>query len=332
LTWAAHVEDAIIDSILKFGPFIEWMDNINKTDNPDPLKPELLVDKVHIQFIDMFGPRIGFVKFEVAARKWNEKTNQVAFVPGVIFMRGGAVGILCILIEAETGAEYALITLQPRLPVGASDFPEIPAGMLDGEPNHQKFAGKAAKEMSEETMLEIKDTDLYDLTSIAYSTKHRGIFPSAGGCDEFLRLFLYRRYMSQETLQLLRMAHTGDGASEVIKLKLVPLEDLWREAPDAKALSALYLYTKFQELKIQHPITMLNREQEEQLRVLLKPKIMHKEEQNRKGKEKEEKETEEKEEEEAVKEELLKKEDAGLKCVEVDEKQETTEDEDSPLI
>jgi hypothetical protein len=56
--------------------------------------------------------------------------------------------------------------------------------------------------------------------------------------------------MSQEVLQLLKMAHTGDGASEVIKLKLVPLENLWREAPDAKALSALYLYIKFQELKV----------------------------------------------------------------------------------
>ena len=150
---------------------------------------------------------------------------------------------------------------------------------LDGEPNNQKFAGKAAKEMSEETMLEIKDNELFDLTHLAYSAKHKGMYPSAGGCDEvlshspslplsldtlplspspfllliykqFLRLFLYRRYMSQETLQLLRTAHAGDDASEVIKLKLVPLEDLWREAPDAKALSALYLYMKFQELKV----------------------------------------------------------------------------------
>jgi ADP-sugar diphosphatase len=55
---------------------------------------------------------------------------------------------------------------------------------LDGEPNHQKFAGKAAKEMSEETLLEIKDTELYDLTQLAYSSKYKGMYPSAGGCDE----------------------------------------------------------------------------------------------------------------------------------------------------
>lgn len=280
LTWAAHVDEASIDKIFKYGPFVEWMEAINKIENPDLSKPELLVDKVHIQNIDMFGPRIGFLKFEVAARKWNEKMKQVAFVPGIVFMRGGAVGILCILIEAETGKEYALITLQPRIPAGFPDFAEIPAGMLDGEPNHQKFAGKAAKEMSEETMLEIKDSELFDLTSFAYESKYKGMYPSAGGCDEFLRLFLYRRYMSQETMELLRMAHAGEGASEVIKLKLVPLEDLWREAPDAKALSALYLYVKFQELKIVHPVSPLDLEQEQQLKAILKPKIAQHEELN----------------------------------------------------
>jgi hypothetical protein len=45
-------------------------------------------------------------------------------------MRGGAVSILCILIEHETGKEYALLTLQPRVPVGYDNFPEIPAGMV----------------------------------------------------------------------------------------------------------------------------------------------------------------------------------------------------------
>lgn len=57
---------------------------------------------------------------------------------------------------------------------------------LDGEPNKQQFAGKAAKEMNEETLLEIKDTELYDLTYMAYGDKYKGMYPSAGGCDEVL--------------------------------------------------------------------------------------------------------------------------------------------------
>jgi ADP-sugar diphosphatase len=276
LTWAPHIDNAAIDKVLQFGPFIDWMHAINQIEIHDVTKPELIIDKVHIQQLDMFGPRIGFIKFEASARKWNEKMQQIGFVPGIVFLRGGAVGILCILIEQETGNEFALITLQPRVPVGISSFPEIPAGMLDGEPNHQKFAGKAAKEMSEETLLEITDGELFDLTHFAYEGKYKGMYPSAGGCDEFLRLFLYRRYMSKEVLELLRMAHTGDDETEIIKLKLVPLAELWHEAPDAKALAALYLYTKFQEAKKHHPPSALDTKQEDQLKALLKPKLQHK--------------------------------------------------------
>ena len=57
---------------------------------------------------------------------------------------------------------------------------------------------------------------------------------------QFLRLFLYRRYMSVEALEKLREARGGDHESEIIKIKLVPIDDLWKEAPDAKALSSLY--------------------------------------------------------------------------------------------
>lgn len=80
--------------------------------------------------------------------------------------------------------------------------------------------------------------------------------------------------MSTEALDLLRQAQAGEGESEIIKLKLVPLEDLWREAPDSKALSALYLYDKFLALKPTNspPISPLQPEQEKGLRELVKTK------------------------------------------------------------
>jgi len=146
---------------------------------------------------------------------------------------------------------------------------------LDGELNSQKFAGKAAKEMSEETLLEIQAHELFDLTNLAYEGKWPGVYPSAGGCDEFLKLFLYRRMMSHDVLELLQLAHAGDGESEVIKIKLVPLEDLWKEAPDAKAIAALFLYEKFLKFGLgdKHPPCEQNLLQEEQLSLLLKPKV-----------------------------------------------------------
>ena len=53
---------------------------------------------------------------------------------------------------------------QPRIPVGSLAFMEIPAGMLD---NEGTFVGAAAKQIAEETGLEIKTRDLKDLTGLA---------------------------------------------------------------------------------------------------------------------------------------------------------------------
>jgi len=85
-----------------------------------------------------------------------------------------------------------------------------------------------------------------DLTEFAYKNHFRGIYPSAGGCDEFLRLFVFRDEVTREKLESLQGKLTGVAAQgEMITLKIVPLAKLWREAPDAKALAALYLYQKF---------------------------------------------------------------------------------------
>ncbi len=73
-------------------------------------------------------------------------------VPGIVFMRGGAVSILPIL-QCD-GQRHVLLCRQPRLPVGLAQFPEIPAGMLDGS---GKFSGVAAKELEEETGIVIRD-------------------------------------------------------------------------------------------------------------------------------------------------------------------------------
>merc|ERR1719356_1724569 len=108
-------------------------------------------------------------------------------VPGVVFMRGGAVAILVVLKCKEK--RYTVVVRQPRIPVGKDNLPEIPAGMLDGEGN---FAGVAAKELKEETGLNIDESQLFDLTGAAYGEEYQGMYPSVGATDEFNRLFLFR--------------------------------------------------------------------------------------------------------------------------------------------
>eukprot|EP00960_Hanusia_phi_P004568 132994-Hanusia_phi.AAC.1 len=181
---------------------------------------ELVVSKVVVQSIDLFGPRIGFIKFKAEA-----KTKDGKAVPGIVFMRGGAVAMLIVITCKETKKQYSLLTVQPRVPVGRASLYELPAGMLDSSGD---FVGVAAKELEEETGLKVQKKDLIDLTEKAFGGSCPGVYPSAGGCDEFLRIFLYRTKMEPEEISGLQDKCTGVlEEGEVIKLKVVPLDDLW---------------------------------------------------------------------------------------------------------
>ena len=216
-------------------PFREWA---------EAMDPALTVRSVHFTDIDMFGPRVGFVKFTVDA------TFHGRRIPGIVFMRGGAVAVLPILRSGEE--RWVLCIRQPRLAVPSSSFLEIPAGMLDAS---GAFAGVAAKEMEEETSLVMSESELIDMTALAFSsdgsagvggaTKLRGMYPSVGACDEFLRLMYYSKVVTQDELDALRGKATGCiEEGEVITVELIRYEELWRHAPDAKTLCSLFLYEK----------------------------------------------------------------------------------------
>eukprot|EP00004_Rigifila_ramosa_P013728 TRINITY_DN3064_c0_g1_i3.p1 TRINITY_DN3064_c0_g1~~TRINITY_DN3064_c0_g1_i3.p1 ORF type:complete len:927 (-),score=260.92 TRINITY_DN3064_c0_g1_i3:30-2810(-) len=197
------------------------------------LPSSVTVRSVHITSVDLFGSRIGFFKFFADA-----VDSAGAAIPGIVFMRGGSVGILPIL--HCDGVRYTLLTVQARLPIASADFPEIPAGMLDEQGD---FAGVAAKELEEETGIKLNKTDLIDLSGIA-TPGFSGMFPSPGGCDEFVRLYAFERVVSSAQLSQFQGKLTGDIAEgEKITLKVIKLSDLVTETPDAKALSALHLYT-----------------------------------------------------------------------------------------
>ncbi len=75
-----------------------------------------------------------------------------------------------------------------------------------------------------------------------------GIYPSPGACDEFLRVFLFRKRMSKaELADLQSRIYGATHEAERIALRVVPLGELWRWTPDCKSLSALMLYEKLRE-------------------------------------------------------------------------------------
>ena len=218
-----------LEKVARWKNFTEWTASVD---------PKFLVEKVHVQSVDMFGPNIGFMKFR--ADCFDRATHT--FLPGVVFMRGGSVGILTILVAEETREEFTLAVVQPRLPMGSFASVEIPAGMLDGSGN---FAGKAAGEMAEETGIVVKGPDMIDLTEMVQGAAgHRGIWLSPGGSDEYMRLFLYRKIWPRADILALEGKLTGlRDHGELISLKVLQYSDLIC-APDGKTLCAIALYDR----------------------------------------------------------------------------------------
>ncbi|RVX09024.1 Nudix hydrolase 14, chloroplastic [Vitis vinifera] len=218
-----------IDSSL----FKQWLKNM-QSEAGVLSNGAMSLERVLIQGVDMFGNRIGFLKFK--ADILDKETGKK--VPGIVFARGPAVAVL-ILLDSE-GEIYTVLTEQARVPVGKRIL-ELPAGMLEND--RGDFIGTAAREVEEETGIHLNLQDMVDLTAFLDPSTGCRLFPSPGGCDEEISLFLYKGSVSKETITQLQGKKTGlRERGELIKVHVVPYEKLWRVTADAKTLSAIALY------------------------------------------------------------------------------------------
>ncbi|CAG8977252.1 hypothetical protein HYALB_00009349 [Hymenoscyphus albidus] len=227
-------EGARKEEVLEFPAFKKWYTRIqsnlslqSQSTHEFHSAPYALTH-IQIQSLDRWGPRIGFIKLTATVK--NSKDESL---PGSIFLRGASVGMLVILQPDDLSE------------AGSLQFLELPAGMEDDG----TFKGSAAKEIKEELGLDIPEDQLVNMSELAISQKEgeeevpRAMFPSAGGCDECIPLFLHEKRVPSEQLKEWTGKLTGlRDEGEKITLKLVKLEDLWWEgARDAKALGALAL-------------------------------------------------------------------------------------------
>jgi len=175
--------------------------------------------------------------------------DDKASLPGVVFLRGGSVAVLMILRPLDSFDErHVVMTQQPRVPAGSLEFMEIPAGMLDPEDGKLKMA--AARELEEEIGIVLDANDLTNMTEIAtwrHDTEEElqhAMYPSAGGCDEHISIFLWERPMERTEIDAMRGRLTGNRAEqEKITVKLLPYESLLDVgARDGKTLAAWALY------------------------------------------------------------------------------------------
>ncbi|CAG8042412.1 unnamed protein product [Penicillium salamii] len=246
-----------LQDLASFPAYKTWLTtlqhSLSRQENPshefhhDPY----VLRKIDIQAVDRFGgARLGFVKLKAEVSNGRGET-----LPGSIFLRGGSVGMLLVLqpddiANPTDNDKRAILTIQPRIPAGSLAFPEIPAGMLD---DSGTFAGGAAKEIQEETGLLVEQADLVDMTALAARVNQgpsdgeclqNAVYPSAGGSDEFIPLFLCQKTMPRKEIDELQGKLTGlRDEGEKITLKIVPLGDLWKTGlRDGKTLAAWGLY------------------------------------------------------------------------------------------
>ncbi|GLT62429.1 hypothetical protein SLA2020_351730 [Shorea laevis] len=209
---ASGISESEFRTAINSSLFKQWLRNLqSKTGilagNAMSLK------RVLIQGVDMFGERIGFLKFKLTflIRK-QEKRFQT----------------------------YAVLTEQVRVPVGRLIL-ELPAGMLDDD--NGDFVGTAAREVEEETGIHLNLEDMVDLTAFLDPSTGCRAFPSLGGCDEEISLILYRGHVDKEIIMQLQGKETGlRDHGELIKVRVVPYKNLWRMTADSKVLMAIALY------------------------------------------------------------------------------------------
>jgi ADP-sugar diphosphatase len=261
-----HPTSLTQSQLLTFPAFKTWLATLQKslslqqTSKSHPFhKTPYALKSIEIQSVDFFSnQRLGFLKL-----KANISNDEGEHLPGSVFMRGGSVAMLIILKPSDhnpsaEAEEYTILTIQPRIPAGSLAFTELPAGMLDDDGS---FAGAAAKEIQEETGLEISGDDLLDLTQLAAATSpspsqdegeedlQTAIYPSPGGSDEFIPIFLARKTLPLEEIKALKGKLTGlRNHGEKITLKVVSVGEVWKVAwRDAKTLAAMALYRGLRE-------------------------------------------------------------------------------------
>ncbi|KAF2298938.1 hypothetical protein GH714_029235 [Hevea brasiliensis] len=218
-----------IDSSL----FKQWLKNL-QSETGILASGAFLLKRVLVQGVDMFGQRIGFLKFK--ADIFCQQTGNK--VPGIVFARGPAVAVL-ILLDSD-GETYAVLTEQVRVPTGRLVL-ELPAGMLDDDKGD--FVGTAVREVEEEAGIHLNLEDMVDLTALLDPSTGCRVIPSPGGCDEEISVFLYRGYVDKEVITQLQGKETGlRDHGELIKVRVVPYAKLWRMTADAKVLMAIALY------------------------------------------------------------------------------------------
>eukprot|EP00300_Choanocystis_sp_HF-7_P013460 c18307_g1_i3.p1 GENE.c18307_g1_i3~~c18307_g1_i3.p1 ORF type:complete len:276 (+),score=49.86 c18307_g1_i3:179-1006(+) len=201
-----------------------WRRNMEQT-------PEFGVQEILVRSMDVIKDPL-FIDVQVTMHI--EDSPQETQVD--MYMRGRSVSVLLVL--TYMGEDFTVVTVQPKVPTAKASFPEIPSAAV---PKGSEL--DTLKTIKRRTGLEIRQSDLINMTEHAFGNEYPGIIPCPSYSDEQITLWLCQlKVDSHHELERLRQAVMTDDNDNNVALRVVPLADLWQIAPDGKSLSALIIY------------------------------------------------------------------------------------------
>lgn len=241
VTYHPSLTEDLAKLALESEPFQTWRQRCEQIHNHKRIE----IHSVEIQSVDLFGKKVGFIKIKSHCTLIDGDTHHKEHpLPGICFLRGNAVSILVVLCCEDSDETYALLVEQPRIPIGQVSVLELPAGMIDLASDG--VAGVAAKEMEEECGIVVKASELVNLTELASvrvgQLPFAGVCSSPGGSDECLGLMYLEKKVTKQQLDEMQGRLSGlREEGELITLRVVPLESIWKVSGDAKAMCSLFL-------------------------------------------------------------------------------------------
>lgn len=155
-------------------------------------------------------------------------------LPNIVFIRGDACLIVPLVRNRDTGEERFLMVRQRRAGNGSHDL-EFPAGMLDNDIDDP--AGTAARELAEETGINVASRDLFPLCG-------KKLFSSVGACDEGIYYFGCIKKLDNAAWRSLAGSPSAGNPeeNEHISVVLISRKDAEKEATSLQVRLGFYLF------------------------------------------------------------------------------------------
>jgi ADP-sugar diphosphatase len=217
----------IILAALESAKFQHWLKNIDLSQHK--------LESIQFRDVFFFGRgSVGFICFNTIIYPISKTSEKLAAIPGYVFLRGNAVGILVVIDEKETNKKYLMLTEQYRVPLGRRTT-ECPAGMMD---DSKHFKGQAAIELEEEAGIKIDPESLKELIEIT---------PSGGACDEKITCFYTEIVKTEIEMREIESKLYGmHDHGEFINIRIVEfdVQKILKEklAQDAIFISCIFAY------------------------------------------------------------------------------------------